>query len=132
MLPPVGQIIFVDPRFFAAEVEVTESYLMWVVVEAYSPWFPYPIGFASNEELMQVLIGPAECDLKCVVELGNGAVAAHEQATPDLGTNLAYPDAQLIHLHCLICAAHALPLLKYSLSRVYRYRLRKESRMVLS
>ena len=32
--------------------------------------------------------------------------------TPNLRTHLAYPDAQLIHLHGLICAAHALPLLR--------------------
>ena len=59
-----------------------------------------------------MLIGPAERNLKSVMKLGYRAVAAHEQATPNLGTDVAYPDAQLIHLHCLICAAHALPLLK--------------------
>src|SRR6266487_3789650 len=32
--------------------------------------------------------------------------------TPHLRTHLAYPDAQVIHLHSLICAAHALPLLR--------------------
>jgi len=50
------------------------------------------------------------------MELSNGAVAAYEKATPDLRTDLSYPDTQLIHLHALICAAHALPLLKYSLA----------------
>src|SRR6266568_8351820 len=32
--------------------------------------------------------------------------------TPNLRTHLDTPDAQLIHLHGLICAAHALPLLR--------------------
>lgn len=32
--------------------------------------------------------------------------------TPHLLTHLAYPDAQLVHLHSLICAAHALSLLR--------------------
>jgi hypothetical protein len=59
-----------------------------------------------------VLIHPAESNLQGVMKLGNRAVAAHEQATPNLGTNLPYPNAQLMHLHYLICAAHALPLLK--------------------
>jgi len=31
MLPPISQVILVRPPFFAAEVEVTESYLMWIV-----------------------------------------------------------------------------------------------------
>jgi hypothetical protein len=33
-----------------------------------------------------------------------------KDVTPNLRTHLAYPDAQLIHLHGLICAAHTLPL----------------------
>ena len=53
------------------------------------------------------LIRPAKSNLKRVMELGNGAVAAHKQATPDLQTGLSYPDAQLIHLYCLVCTAHA-------------------------
>ncbi len=79
-----------------------------------------------------MLIRPAERNLQRVMKLGKRAVAAHEQATPNLGTDVPYSNAQLIHLHCLICAAHALPLLKSSLSRVYRHQLRKESQMVLS
>ena len=31
---------------------------------------------------MQVLIRPAKSDVKCVMKLSNGAVAAHEKATP--------------------------------------------------
>lgn len=55
---------------------------------------------------MKVLIGPAEGYLKRVVELGNRAIASHEQATPDLRTNFAYPDAQLVDLNCLLRAFH--------------------------
>ena len=58
-----------------------------------------------------MLIRPTKSNLKYIMELGDGAVATHEQATPDLRTDLSYLDAQLIHLHCLICAAHAIPLL---------------------
>jgi len=59
-----------------------------------------------------MLIHPTERNLKSVMKLGNRTVASHEQSTPNLGTDVAYPDAQLIHLHCLICVAHALPLLQ--------------------
>src|SRR5258708_6101838 len=112
MLPAIDQVILVDPPFFAAEVEVTQSHLMRIVAEAYSSRFPYPVWLASNGELMQMLIRPAKSNLKYIIELGNGAVAAHEQATPDLRTDLSYSDAQLIHLHRLVCVAHALPLLQ--------------------
>jgi hypothetical protein len=58
-----------------------------------------------------MLICPANSNLKDLMELGNGTVAAHQEATPDLGTDFSYPDTQSIHRHRLICAAHALPLL---------------------
>ena len=39
--------------------------------------------------------------------------------TPNLLTHLAYPDAQVIHLHSLICAAHAFPLLRICKSQLW-------------
>ncbi len=112
MLPAIGQIILVDPALFAAEMKIAELHLMRIVTEADPSWFPDPIRFPSNNELMEVLISPAKSDLKRVMELGNGAVAAYQKATPDLRTDFSYPDAQLIHLHCLVRTAHALPLLQ--------------------
>ena len=66
-------------------MKIVELHLMRIVAEGYSPWFPDRVGLTSNEKLMQVLIRPAKGDLKRVMKLGNGAVAAHEKATPDLG-----------------------------------------------
>ncbi len=111
MLPAIGQVLLIHPSFFAAEVEVAEPHLMRIVAETYAAGLPHPIRFASNEELVQMLICPAQRNLKRVMKLGNGAVAARQEATPDLWTDLSYPDPQLIHLHRLLCAAHALPLL---------------------
>ena len=99
MLPPIGQVVLVDPPFFAAEVEVTQSYLMGIVAEASASRFPDPVRLASNEELMQMLIGPVKSNLKDLMKLGNGAVASHEQTTPDLRTDLSYPNAQLVDLN---------------------------------
>jgi len=90
---------------------------MRIVAETYSSRFPDAVRLASNEEPVQVLIRPAKSDLKCIMELGNGAVAAHQQATPDLGTDFADPDTQLIDLRRLFYAAHALPLLSCSPSQ---------------
>jgi hypothetical protein len=110
MLPAIGQVILIHPSFFAAEVEVIESHLMRIVAETYATGLPHPVGLASNEELVQMLICQAKSNLKRVMKLGNGAVAAHEQATPDLGADLPYPDPQLIHLRRLLYAAQALSL----------------------
>jgi hypothetical protein len=52
MLPPVSQIIFIDPRFLPAEVKVVESYLVRIVVEAEAANPPDPIGLSTNEKLM--------------------------------------------------------------------------------
>ncbi len=65
------------------------------------------------------------------MELSNGAVTSHEQATPDLGTDFSYPDPQLIDLHRLVCIAHAFLSCDTRLHGVYRYRLLKENKMVL-
>ena len=85
---------------------------MRIVAETYAAGLPYSVGLPSDEELVQMLICPAKSNLKRVMKLGNGAVAAHEQTTPNLGTDLPYPDPQLIYLHRLLCAAHACSLLK--------------------
>ena len=59
-----------------------------------------------------MLVCPAKRNLKRVMQLDNGAVAAHKKTTPDLGVDLPYPDPQLIHLPRLLCATHARSLLK--------------------
>src|SRR5215471_18643851 len=82
MLPPVGQVIFVDPRFLPVEVEVPQLDLVRIVVEADPSRSRDPIRFSTNKESVQMVIGPAERNLQRVMKLGNRAVAAHEQATP--------------------------------------------------
>jgi len=93
MLPPVGQIILIDPRFLPAEMEVPQLHLVRIVIEDHPSRSPNPIRFPADEESVQMLIRPAERNLQRVMKLGNRAVAAHEQATPNLGADVAYPDA---------------------------------------
>src|SRR5258708_24466621 len=66
-----------------------------------------------------MLIRPAEYDLQRLMQLSNRAVAPHEQTTPDLGTDFAYPDAQLIDFDACICIFHPAPLLDPSSSTLY-------------
>src|SRR5437868_14009686 len=50
-----------------------------------------------------MIISPAKCDLKHVMKISYRAVAAYQQATPDLGADFSYPDAQLINLNYPLC-----------------------------
>jgi hypothetical protein len=52
MLPPIGQVIFVDPAFFAAEMEISKLDLIRTVTKPHSSGFPHPIRFVSNEDLV--------------------------------------------------------------------------------
>jgi hypothetical protein len=56
MLLPVSQFILEQPPFFAAEMEATESKLMWIVTGAYAAGLLEPIGLATNEELVHMFI----------------------------------------------------------------------------
>jgi hypothetical protein len=115
VLPPVRQIILIDKRFLAAEMEITQLHSMGIVVKAHPSRLPHSVGLSPNEELVQVFIHPAEYDLQGVMKLSYRAVAPHEQATPDLGTDLPYPDAQLIDLNGLVGTLHfSPPLLDFS------------------
>ncbi len=109
MLPPIGQVILIHPGFLAAEVKVTELYLARIIVEDDATNSPNPIRLPTNEELVQVLIRPAECHLQDVMKLGNRAVASYEQATPNLRADFSYPDAQLIDLELPVSVLSILP-----------------------
>ncbi len=67
MLPPVDQVIFVDPRFLSEEVEVPQLDLVRIVVEADPSGSRDPLWFPANEESVQMLIRPAERDLQGVM-----------------------------------------------------------------
>ena len=49
-------------------------------------------------EAMEVVVAPVEEDLDDVLELGQGAVAADQEAPPDHGADLADPEVEQIDL----------------------------------
>ncbi len=73
MLPKVASVIFVDEAFFQAQMEIAELDLAWVVIKGESAWFPETVGFATNEEVVEMVIGPTEGNLKGGVQICNGA-----------------------------------------------------------
>ena len=65
---------------------------MRIVAEAYAAGLPDSVRLPSDEELVQMFIRPAKCDLKYLVKISNGTITAHQEATPDLGTDFSDPD----------------------------------------
>jgi hypothetical protein len=106
VLPPIGQVVLIEPRLLEAEVKIMEVNLARIIVEDDATNPPNPIWLPTNEESMQMFICPIKRDLQDVMKLGNRAIAAYQQATPDLRADLSYPDTQLIDLNCLLCVFH--------------------------
>jgi hypothetical protein len=50
-----------------------------------------------DHEAVQVLVTPAESRLHCLVQVGDGVVVAHQQATPDQRADTTKDDAQLMN-----------------------------------
>lgn len=93
MLPPIRQVVLIQPGLFRPEVKVAELYLARIIVEHDAANSPNPVWLPSDEELVQVLVRPAKCHLQDLMQLSNSAVASHEQTTPDLRADSPYPDA---------------------------------------
>ena len=97
LTPAVGEVIFVQEALTNAEAKVGQAYVSGIVTEADPAVMPDAVLAAVDDEAVQVLVGPAQDSLQSVVEIGDGAVAANEQAAPDQRADAAQDDAQLVH-----------------------------------
>ena len=61
---------------------------------------------APDEKLMQMRIRPSHGDLERVVQVGNAAVAAHQQAAPDRRADFPQPHPQLIEKYRGVFRGH--------------------------
>jgi hypothetical protein len=68
-----------------------------IVTEADPAVMPDAVLTTMDDEAVQVLVGPAQHSLKGVVEIGDGAVAANQQAAPNKRADAPQDDAQLVH-----------------------------------
>ena len=96
--------------------EVGQAYVSGIVTEADPAIMPDAVLTTLDDETVQVLVGPAQHSLASGVEIGDGTVAANEQAAPDQRADAAQDDAQLVHhrfgvrgrlRHCAIMASAA-------------------------
>src|SRR5690348_2752656 len=75
MLPPIGQVVLIQPCLLEAEVKITESDLARIIVEDDATNSSHPIRLPTNEELVKMPIRPAEHDLQRLMQFSDRAVA---------------------------------------------------------
>jgi hypothetical protein len=83
MLPQVPKIILIEEAFGVAEVKVGKAYLVRIVAKADATDAADAVVFAPDTEAVQVGIIPAHGDLQGMVEIGDGAVTAHQEPAPN-------------------------------------------------
>jgi hypothetical protein len=79
----------IEEAFVGAEVKIGEMYLARVVAKA----------DATDAEAMQVGVISAHGDLQGMMEISDGAVAAHQEPAPDQGRDLTQPHVELINFN---------------------------------
>jgi transposase-like protein len=90
VLPTIAEVILVLEALMDAQPEIGEMHASRVD-EALGAMLT-----SVNHEAMQMRLAPAEGDLQRSVQVGNGAVASNEQASPDQRADAAQDDAQLV------------------------------------
>ncbi len=93
MLPAIGEVVLVEKSLTDTQSKVGQLYLPGIVGKANATDMSDTVFAAVNDEAVQVLVIPAESCLKAAVQVGNGAVATHEQAPPDQRADAAKDDA---------------------------------------
>ena len=63
--------------------KVGESDVRRVIPKPHTPDACYAILLTLNTELVEIGVGPPHSDLQDVVQIGDGALTAHEQTAPD-------------------------------------------------
>jgi hypothetical protein len=80
VLPAVGEVILIEKAFTDSKAKVCQAYVSGIVTEADPAIMPNAVLAAVDDKAIQVLVAPAEDKLERRVEIGDGAVAANEQA----------------------------------------------------
>jgi hypothetical protein len=99
MLPQVSNIVCIEEAFVVAAVKIGEMYLVRIVAKADATDAADAIVFATDAKAMQVGVIPAHSDLQGIMEIGDGAVAAHQQPAPDEWRDPTPPDVELINFY---------------------------------
>src|SRR5262245_18830193 len=106
MSPVVAEIVGVEKALVHSNLKITEMDLNRVIGKDHPPARIDTVVLAMDDEAMEMGVSPSRDQLHNIMEIGNGAVAADNEASPNHGTNAAYPHAKLIRCFCGTCSAH--------------------------
>jgi len=83
VLPKVAHVVLVDEPLALAQLEIGKDDLVRIVGEGDPADAVDAVGLAVNAEPMQVQVFPTHRDLQHGVQLGDRAIAGHEETPPD-------------------------------------------------
>jgi hypothetical protein len=82
---------------------------MGIVSKVETTWLINTIGFAPDDKLVQVVTAPVQGNLEGVMKIGNRAVTANQEPSPDDRTDLPDPHPKLIDFNKLCWFSHVKP-----------------------
>src|SRR6266508_3803689 len=85
MSPEIAEVILVGKTLVRAEVKIGETHLPGIIREGDPADVGDTVGFAVDDEAVEVGVGPAKGELDDVVEIGDPGVAANQDAATDQG-----------------------------------------------
>jgi hypothetical protein len=96
VLPAIGEVVLVEKSLTDTQSKVGQPYLAGIVGKANAAEVSDTVLAAVNDEAVQVLVTPGQSRLQGGMQVGEGVVAADEQAPPDQKADAAKDDAQLV------------------------------------
>jgi hypothetical protein len=106
MLPAVGEVVLVQEALANTKAKLGQVYVSGIVTEADPAVRADAVLTAVDDEAVQMLVAPAKDELERREQVGNGAVAANEQAAPDQRADTTQDDARLIHHRLMVRGRH--------------------------
>lgn len=96
--PSVREIVFVEEALPAAQSEIGEPNLQWVIRETDATAPGDAVRLAVDVESVQMGIAPAHRRLEDGMQLSHAGVAPYQQLPPDQGTDISQHDAKLVEI----------------------------------
>ncbi len=106
VLPQVAKVVFVAETRVLTKAEIRQADLGRVISKGDPAEVGEAIVLAMDDKAVEVRIAPVEDDLQAVMEIGDGAVTANEQASSNHRADFPQPDVELVGLDRRIIGHH--------------------------
>lgn len=103
----LAEVIFIEKALVDLKVEIAQADLFWIGGKSDPTVMADAIILSINVKLIELRIGPAKRDLEHIVKIGNRAIVANQQPTPDHRTDLAQPYVNLVRFGVLFFGHYA-------------------------